>query len=387
MTKRTSTSRFAVLAQAVRDSDQPPVEPVADAADTPQGESTSGNRSRHNPAIAMTAMAETLRERISRLEAELGASTTENSQLKREIDQARFLERQAGPAASEFVFLAPDAIRDSLPRDRLPSAMQGSEFGALLRDIETNGQNDPITVRPAPRQPGRYEIAAGRRRLEVCRSLGRPVLARVRADLGDDDAMLRIQWTENERREDISALERARWFAAVEQLLRIEKKDLAARFGLDPSTLSLYLRLSRFPSEIADRLPNPRRLSILRARRVMEAIETDPSALMRICDALDASRAAADAIGTADPDDQIDTMLQAAEGVRAGAAPQQRPRSSDRRIVQKHGRQIGTLTRSGKQWIFRFVSTIDESVIFEAAEKLGDLVVQEEALTKRKNGN
>ena len=87
--------------------------------------------------------------------------------------------------------------------------------------------------------------------------------------------MLRVQFSENERREDISALERSRWFAEVKARLDLPSKDIAQQFGLDPSTLSLYLRLARFPSEIVERLVEPRRLSVLRARRVMESLEAD----------------------------------------------------------------------------------------------------------------
>ena len=167
----------------------------------------------------------------------------------------------------EFLFLDPAAIRDELPRDRLPGAFSGVEFEELLTDIRANGQNDAITVRPAADGVG-FEVAAGRRRLEACRRLERPVLARVRRL--DEASMLRVQFSENERREDISALERSRWFAEVKARLDLPSKDIALQFGLDPSTLSLYLRLARFPSEIVTRLVEPRRLSVLRARRVME---------------------------------------------------------------------------------------------------------------------
>ena len=142
------------------------------------------------------------------------------------------------------------------------------------------------------------------------------MLARVR-EL-DDQAMLRIQFSENERRADISALERARWFAEVRDRLKSTAKEIAAQFGVDPSTFSLYLRLARFPDEILERLDEPRRLAVLPARRIMEVIENEPGAVQRILDALDDYRRSVTEAGSpADPIAQIDVLVRAAEG-RAG---------------------------------------------------------------------
>jgi ParB family chromosome partitioning protein len=257
----------------------------------------------------------------------------------------------------------------------LHDAFAGAEFEELVADIRENGQNDAITVRLAPDSAG-YEVAAGRRRLEACRRLSRQVLARIRPL--DDRAMLRVQFSENERREDISALERGRWLAEVKARLDLPSKDIAAQFGLDPSTLSLYLRLSRFPAEIMTRLREPRRLSVLRARRVMEAVEADPEAISRILHALD-TQAASTPDGS-DPDAQVELLLRAAEG-RGGdrASPTSRAPVCERRHVVHRGRRIGTLTRNGGQWVFRFATTIEEDVVQALTDRLGELVAEIEA--------
>jgi ParB family chromosome partitioning protein len=190
--------------------------------------------------------------------------------------------------------------------------------------------------------------------------------------------MLRVQFSENERREDISALERSRWFAEVKARLDLPSKDIALQFGLDPSTLSLYLRLARFPSEIVVRLAEPRRLSVLRARRVMEALETDNAVLPRILAALDGPGR-----GVADPEAQIDILMRAAEG-RGNDRPATREPVADRRHVVHRGRRVGTLTRNGGQWVFRFATTIGEDVVQALADRLGDLVTEVEADSRTK---
>ncbi len=382
----TQRSKFGALAQAVKDHAAsasrglPTTGKDADGAGaTPEARAPAA-AGLHKPAVALGALAESLRERVSRLEAELAQAAGRNTDLERALDQARAAATRAGEAVEEFVFLDPAQIRDELPRDRLPGAFSGPEFEELLADIRENGQNDAITVRPAMDGYG-FEVAAGRRRLEACRRLERPVLARVRGL--DDPGMLRVQFSENERREDISALERARWFAAVRAKLEMPAKDVAAQFGLDPSTLSLYLRLARFPDEIVGRLREPRRLSVLRARRVMEAVETDARVLRRIVDAIDAHARAAEGRGGApDPDEQVEVLVRAAEG-RAGDRSGVRAALPERRHVVHRGRRVGTLTRNGGQWVFRFATSVSEEVVQALADRIGDLVEEVENAGQR----
>ncbi len=359
-----SKGRFGALAKAVQ------AGTAAAQADGPQAPAGGV----HRPTAALGAVAEGLRDRIARLEAALADTQGHNTGLERELQQARAARASAGDAVDEFLFLDPASVHDPLPRDRMASAFGGAEFQALLDDIEANGQNDAITVRRTPdgSPTGGFEVAAGRRRLEACRRLGRQLLARVRAL--DDDAMLRVQFSENERREDISALERAHWFAAVKQRTGRPAKEIAAGFGLDPSTLSLYLRLSRFPSAIAERLQEPRRLGVLRARRVMEAVEADPDAAGRLTRALDAHARTCRARGAdVDGDEQVAVLLRAAEA-RPGAPA----RISERRHVTHEGRRIGTLTRNGGQWVFRFASGIGDAAVQALADGMGELVAEAE---------
>jgi ParB family chromosome partitioning protein len=351
-------NRFGMLSQALRDSTAEPEPAAAPPA------------AQHRPATALNAAAEGLRERIARLEAETAAGSTREAELRRELEAARGIAARAGEGAEEFIFVDPALVTDLLPRDRLPRAFDGAEFEELLEDIRAHGQNDAITLR---RQPGgRFEIAAGRRRLEACRRLGLQALARVRAL--DDAAMLRVQFSENERREDISALERARWFAEVRAQLPGPAREIAAQFGLDPSTLSLYLRLARFPAEITGRLREPRRLAMLRARRVMEAIEADEAALPRILAALDAQARAGG--GEADPEEQIALLMRSAEG-REPRPGGNRPSLPERRHIVHEGRRIGTLTRNGGQWVFRFATSLADETVQELADRLPSLLQAE----------
>jgi len=354
-------SRFASLAEAVREGTAEPAPGI-----TVEQSLRAAGAGVHKPAAALSTAAEALRDRVNRLEAELAQTNSANAGLLEELNRAKALRDRVGDSIEEFLFLDVESVVDRLPKDRLHGGSEGREFEDLLADINANGQNDAITVRKMP--DGTFEIAAGRRRLEACRRLKRSVLARVR-DL-DDQTMLRVQFSENERRADISALKRARWFSEVRDQMRAPAKDIAAQFGVDPSTLSLYLRLSRFPDEILDRLLEPRRLAVLPARRIMEAIEGDPNALHRILDALDTYRQTIGENGSVpDPAVQIEVLTRAAEG-RGGDRGSPRTPVPERRHIVHDGRRIGTLTRNGGQWVFRFATTIPDSEVHVLAERL-----------------
>ena len=363
----TAKSRFSSLAQAVKDRTAEPA--TAAPVDQPQRPVGAGV---HKPAAALGTVGEAVRDRISRLEAELAEAGSTNAGFVEELRRMRALGARAGDTIDEFLFLETESIVDRLPKDRLCGGFEGREFDELLADIKANGQNDAITVRRTP--AGVFEVAAGRRRLEACRRLNRDILARVR-EL-DDQSMLRVQFSENERRADISALERARWFSEVRDQLRTPAKDIAEQFGFDPSTFSLYLRLARFPDEILERLKEPRRLAVLPARRIMEAIEADPGAVQRILDALDAHKQTMINAGAEnDPAAQIEILVRSAEGRGDGRSSPRSPVPERRHIVHQ-GRRIGTLTRNGGQWVFRFATSIPDNEVQVLAERLATPITE-----------
>ncbi len=343
-------TRFSGFGQAVR-------EKAGNDAAAGEPRPSSSGAGVHKPGAALAGIVNSVNERVTEVERRLAEAGAENDDLKAELSRLRALQA-AHPEEDgrRLLFLTPDRVVDLLPRDRSDAAFAGQQFQDLLDDVATHGQNDAITVRAAP--DGMFEIAAGRRRLEVCRRLGCEVLARVR-DL-DDGAMLRIQYSENERRADVSPVDRARWFASVRERVKGTSKQLAAQFGIDPSTLSLYFRLARFPSEVLERLVDPGKLSMLPARRIMEAYESDkPAVMARMLAALDGLSKAHGA--DVDAAAQVDAILRAAEN-KGGQKPKASPSPERRHVVHGH-RRIGTLNRNGRHWIFRFATDVSDDEV------------------------
>jgi len=160
------SSRFGALAQAVKDRagaaevpEEREVGTVATAPVAPALVRPLTNAGVHGPSAALGNLAEGLRERVARLEADLARTNGRNADLERELERARKAASAAGDSVEDFLFLDPLTVRDELPRDRLPGAFAGPEFDELLADIRDNGQNDAITVRPSPSLDGGFEVA------------------------------------------------------------------------------------------------------------------------------------------------------------------------------------------------------------------------------------
>jgi ParB family transcriptional regulator, chromosome partitioning protein len=365
------TDRLALLTGIPTD------EPDAVTTAADQGDAVRST-SAFMPMQHAVAAGETLTARIASLEAQLSAEKAQRSsdreQYQFELARLRRIAAEAGDAAGEFALLDPVAVADVLPADRLPDAFADSSFDELLEDIKTHGQHDAITVR---RTETGFEIASGRRRLEVCRRLGIQVLARIRSL--DQESMLGVQFAENERRQDISAIERARWLAQVKERYGKQVQQLADDYKLDRTTVSLYLRLARLPDEIVQRLVDARALPMLKARRLIAALEQDAGALARAVGALDSQLSASEARGSKPlPDDQVEIAIRAAEGrtLPRGSDETAAAIPNDKRVIVHRGRRVGTLIRNGGQWVVRFASTTDDRMVLAIAERLSGLMEQ-----------
>lgn len=195
------------------------------------------------------------RESPSIVGAALG---THSEGLSSELERLRSERDLALASGQILVEIEPDRIRDALPRDRLAAAFSDASFEDLKHSIQSDGQFIPVAVRKTA--DGAFEIAAGRRRLEACRQLGIPVLARVQ-EL-DDVEMLQLQFEENEQRSDITSFERAKWYEAVQEQFTLSTPELARRFKISQPMIVKYLKLARLPDAVVDKLDDPRELSL-----------------------------------------------------------------------------------------------------------------------------
>ncbi|MCW8088291.1 ParB/RepB/Spo0J family partition protein [Sabulicella glaciei] len=311
----------------------------------------------------------------SSLQEELSQRQAVIEKLQRDVENAR---KEGDP--SECYYLDPELISDPFPQDRFDSAYSEESLRALAQDISSRGQDFPILVRPKPDVPDGtlFEIAAGKRRLAACKLVGRQVFARVRAM--SNEAMLRARFGENYHRQDLSALERARYYKHSMEMMGLSMKDLAALYEVDLSLISHVLRLNRIPPSIVGAFREPYAISLRACIELVSALEKHrtPHAETRALQALSDFHSRKDAgedFGT------LDEVRVALAAIRDNK-PVMKPMGRRAALPVFHGkRQIaGALQRDGR-WVISFDKTIDEEFIGALLDRLPDVFASMELKT------
>jgi ParB family transcriptional regulator, chromosome partitioning protein len=136
--------------------------------------------------------------------------------------------------------IAPNARQ---PRRRFePDATAG-----LAESIRSQGLLQPVVVRPRP--DGGYELIAGERRWRAAREAGIETLPALVREADDRDSLL-LALVENVAREQLSAVEEARAYAALIDEFGLSLGELADRVGRSKPSVSNRLRLLELPDEV-----------------------------------------------------------------------------------------------------------------------------------------
>jgi ParB family transcriptional regulator, chromosome partitioning protein len=148
------------------------------------------------------------------------------------------------PAQAELQHLPVGAIR---PNRRQPRKRLDSESVAeLAESVRVQGVVQPVLVRPA--EEG-YELVAGERRWRAARSAGLATIPAVVREVEDVDALM-LALVENVARENLSAVEEARAYAALLDEFGLTLGDVAERVGRSKSSVSNRLRLLDLPEDV-----------------------------------------------------------------------------------------------------------------------------------------
>ncbi|MFN0155171.1 MAG: ParB/RepB/Spo0J family partition protein [Gaiella sp.] len=150
-----------------------------------------------------------------------------------------------GAGESELLHLPVESLHANprQPRKRFePEATSG-----LAASIRHQGVLQPIVVRP--REAGGYEIVAGERRWRAAREAGIPTLPAVVRRADERDALL-LGLIENVARENLSAVEEARAYAALIDEFELSLGDVADRVGRSKPAVSNRLRLLDLPEQV-----------------------------------------------------------------------------------------------------------------------------------------
>lgn len=179
-----------------------------------------------------------------------GVSNGAMSAVKRSVNDLKERSRRAdeiekGLADGQIVIeIDPSLVDPSFVQDRMEGDIDG-----LRESIKEQGQQVPILVRLHPEKDGRYQVAFGHRRLRALKDLGLQAKAIVR-ELSDEQLVI-AQGQENNEREDLSFIEKARFAARLKE--RFSRDVIMSSMSVAKSDLSTMLTLvEALPAEIID---------------------------------------------------------------------------------------------------------------------------------------
>ena len=233
-----------------------------DAPDTSSADSRSGK----NRSMPLLGVARKDRDPATKLTANIGNALREQNDR---LSRAEEIERRLADGQA-VIELDASTIEPSFVQDRMPGDIDG-----LVASIREQGQQVPILVRPHPEQPARYQVAFGHRRLRAVSELGLPVRAVVR-DLTDEQLVV-AQGQENNEREDLTFIEKARFAHRLNK--QFSREIVIASMSIDKSNLSKMLLLfDALPSELIDAIGAAPGVGRPSWQQLAELIEKTPSA-------------------------------------------------------------------------------------------------------------
>lgn len=227
--------------------------------------SPDDNRQAKNRSMPLLGVTRKDRDPATKLTANIGNALREQNDR---LGRAEEIERRLAEGQA-VVELDPSTIEPSFVRDRMTGDIDG-----LLASIREQGQQVPILVRPHPDQSARYQVAFGHRRLRAVSELGLPVRAVVR-NLTDEQLVV-AQGQENNEREDLTFIEKARFAHHLNK--QFSREIVISAMSIDKSNLSkMLLLVDALPSELINAIGAAPGVGRPSWQQLAELVEKAPS--------------------------------------------------------------------------------------------------------------
>lgn len=139
------------------------------------------------------------------------------------------------------------------------------EIEELASSIEKDGLLQPILVRPVGNN--KYQIIAGERRWQACRSLSMKTVP-IRIKEADDDKALELALVENIQRSDLNPIEEAYGYRRMMERRNLTQSEVAQAMSKGRSTVANALRLLELPED-AQQLLFEEKISAGHARAIL----------------------------------------------------------------------------------------------------------------------
>jgi ParB family transcriptional regulator, chromosome partitioning protein len=150
---------------------------------------------------------------------------------------------------------APGGPRTSVPLGRIQhnpaqprKSFDDEEIARLADSIRNHGVLQPLVVRPVGEQ---FQLIAGERRLRAAQKAG---LAEVPVHVVNfnDQQVMEAALAENIQRTDLNPIEKAQGFKDYLERYNVTQEQLAARLGMDRTSVSNLVNLLHLPGEVQD---------------------------------------------------------------------------------------------------------------------------------------
>lgn len=126
----------------------------------------------------------------------------------------------------------------------------------LTQSIREHGILQPLVVSPG-KEPGRYELIAGERRLTAAKALRLPTVPVVIRD-ANAQHKLELALIENIQRTDLNPVERSMAYQRLIDEFSLTQAEVAQRVGMSREAVANTLRLLHLPQEMRDALGSGR---------------------------------------------------------------------------------------------------------------------------------
>lgn len=141
-------------------------------------------------------------------------------------------------------YIDPNRVRSWEYKDRQEEDLNDIDFEDLMRSISSQGQHQPIRVRPIKHKDYDYEEIYGFRRLHACKALGIKVWAVIEPI--DDRKGFIAQLAENDDRTAPAYWRRAKALEkALDNGLYTSVEAMSVETGIGRSTIANYLRVAK----------------------------------------------------------------------------------------------------------------------------------------------
>ncbi|MCP5405657.1 MAG: ParB/RepB/Spo0J family partition protein [Pseudomonadaceae bacterium] len=172
------------------------------------------------------------------------------------------LDDSAAAAVSNAPSAAPAKAESYMAVENLvPSGVQprrtfnDDALKALSLSIQSQGVIQPLLVRPAPQESGKYEIIGGERRWRAAQMAGLKQVPVIVREL-DDGKALELALVENIQRADLNPLEEAAGYQRLVDEFKYTHEDMARVTGKSRSHITNLLRLLALPEKIKECVNN-----------------------------------------------------------------------------------------------------------------------------------